>query len=680
MSDIKERSHEMLGAFHASVAARRRRHELECGTPGVRAIVLVRLAAIVSGLAACGASSSSSDQFSPDGASSDGAAAQVCRGPQPTPTAGKACGCDADCDLGDVCVDESLSGFPGGYCLRGCKSRACPDGYVCEELTPDDPGTRACLARCTTSSECRQGYLCEDFVSRTAGGFIEDTVCLAHCSSAADCSTATVCDPYYGLCGAQQHPGTGDIGAACTKHDDCMSDFCAFGPQFPGGYCAASCSLLTPDCPVGFACEYRLGNRGDVGECLKSCDQDGDCRAGYACTAGDFHGTSVCFATDQELDVARTGTGSGTVSGDGISCGADCYEIVSHGQVITLTAVAAVGSSFSGWSDCDTPNGATCTMSLDASKTVVAFFDLLDIPATLTVTKSGSGFGTVTGSGIACGSDCSEAVTGGSITLMAAPASGASFTGWVGCDAPNGLECTMSMTANKTVTAMFGGSCSPDAIRCVSGDIEVQERCSAAGTWTQESCGSWRLCAAGACRPACGMTSAPADPTLCVLPIADGVNDGEWSYWTDARVEPPTEVIAGTVTRLDTSAEIQVAPEADWPYMWRLGANDLAAAFFKLNQFGTYRHPAFGYSARKAGIQADPAGFIIGIFGPSDIIGSCVSSATSTWTANTCSVVTPYNQSFDYTGSRNGMLLTLEKHPGVLDLLDVNYAYLTIAP
>lgn len=604
----------------------------------------------------------------------------VCRGALPTPTAGKACGCDSDCDLGEACLDEGLSGWPAGFCVRGCKNRPCPDGYVCEETTAGDPGTQTCLLRCTTSTDCRQGYLCDDFVKIVAGRFVEETVCLPHCSSAAACSTTAVCDPYYALCGCQQYPGPGDIGAACTKDEDCISDFCAYGPQFPSGYCTANCSLLTPDCPRGSACEYRLGSVGDVGICLKNCTQERDCRADYSCVTGDFHGASVCFTLKEELDVARNGAGTGTVSGDGISCGTDCYEIVSQGQVITLSAVADAGSTFAGWSGCDAPSGPTCIMSLDATKTVVAFFDLLPSPSTLTVTRRGSGSGIVTGSGITCGSDCSETVaSGSSITLAAVPASGASFTGWSGCDVSNGAECNVSMTANKTVTAIFDGSCTPDTTRCVSQNIEVQERCNA-GTWMQESCGAWRVCAAGTCRAACGMTSAPADPTLCVLPIADGVNDGEWSYWTDDRVTPPGYVIAGTLTRLETSADILPAPGEDWPFMWRLGASDVAAAFFKLDQFGPYRHPVFGYRARKAGDQTAPVGFIIGIFGAGNAIGSCAAAASSTWKADTCSVATPDDQSFDYTGEFNGMLLAIEKHNGLIDLLDVNYAYLTIAP
>jgi hypothetical protein len=244
-----------------------------------------------------------------------------------------------------------------------------------------------------------------------------------------------VCDPYYGLCGLQPHRGTGDIGDACAKNEDCISGDCIVGPAFPNGYCTATCSIVTPDCPAGFACEFSGDGVGDEGKCLKGCALDSDCRADYSCVAGELYGASVCLAPFGLLTVARTGTGYGTVSGDGISCGTACEEIVSFGQVVTLTAVAADGSAFAGWSSCDAPDGATCTMTLDATKTAVAFFELVASPSTLTVTRSGSGSGTVTAiaNGIACGSDCSETVANGSsIVLTAVPATGASFTGWTG--------------------------------------------------------------------------------------------------------------------------------------------------------------------------------------------------------------------------------------------------------
>lgn len=76
---------------------------------------------------------------------------------------------------------------------------------------------------------------------------------------------------------------------------------------------------------------------------------------------------------------------------------------------------------------------------------------------TLTVAKSGSG--TVTGSGIDCGSDCNQTFNHATqVTLTATPGSGQVFAGWTGCDSPSGNSCTMAMTADKSLHAAFVAS------------------------------------------------------------------------------------------------------------------------------------------------------------------------------------------------------------------------------
>ena len=75
----------------------------------------------------------------------------------------------------------------------------------------------------------------------------------------------------------------------------------------------------------------------------------------------------------------------------------------------------------------------------------------------LSVTKSGTGTGTVTSStgSINCGSTCSASITSGtSVTLTATPSSGSSFTGWTGSCSGTGA-CTVTMDAAKSVTATF---------------------------------------------------------------------------------------------------------------------------------------------------------------------------------------------------------------------------------
>lgn len=92
-------------------------------------------------------------------------------------------------------------------------------------------------------------------------------------------------------------------------------------------------------------------------------------------------------------------------------------------------------------------SGVTLTVTYRASGTAY----------TLSVSKAGTGSGTVTSSpaGVSCGVDCQEPFASGStVTLTATPASGSKFTGWSGGCTGTGT-CTLNMSAAKSVTATF---------------------------------------------------------------------------------------------------------------------------------------------------------------------------------------------------------------------------------
>ena len=76
----------------------------------------------------------------------------------------------------------------------------------------------------------------------------------------------------------------------------------------------------------------------------------------------------------------------------------------------------------------------------------------------LTITKTGSGSGTVTSSpaGIDCGTDCTETYTEGAVvTLSAIPDAGSYFTGWTGGGCSGTDDCTGTMNADTDITATF---------------------------------------------------------------------------------------------------------------------------------------------------------------------------------------------------------------------------------
>ncbi|MDQ3368315.1 MAG: DUF1554 domain-containing protein, partial [Myxococcota bacterium] len=89
---------------------------------------------------------------------------------------------------------------------------------------------------------------------------------------------------------------------------------------------------------------------------------------------------TATFALEpRTLTVARVGTGTGTVTGAGITCGSDCAETVGQGTSITLTATPsstpATASTFVGWSGACSGTGS-CTVVLTSSTSVTAEFRL----------------------------------------------------------------------------------------------------------------------------------------------------------------------------------------------------------------------------------------------------------------------------------------------------------------
>jgi hypothetical protein len=173
---------------------------------------------------------------------------------------------------------------------------------------------------------------------------------------------------------------------------------------------------------------------------------------GTATSASNFTVTAV-------LTTRTAGNGQGTVSSssDRPPIGT-AYEV---GTVVTLTATPSTGSNFTGWAGCDNVSGATCTVTMNAARTVTATFTLQTFP--LTVSNLLIGDGTVTSTSspnsanqINCGSSCSATFNYGTVvTLTATPALLSTFNGWNGCDSTSGNTCIVTIRAARSVTANF---------------------------------------------------------------------------------------------------------------------------------------------------------------------------------------------------------------------------------
>jgi len=91
--------------------------------------------------------------------------------------------------------------------------------------------------------------------------------------------------------------------------------------------------------------------------------------------AGQTFTVNQTGTTIYTLTVNKAGTGNGTVTGPGINCGSDCQETYPSGTSVTLTATAASGSTFAGWSGCDSTSGNQCNLTMNANRTVTATFN-----------------------------------------------------------------------------------------------------------------------------------------------------------------------------------------------------------------------------------------------------------------------------------------------------------------
>ena len=76
-----------------------------------------------------------------------------------------------------------------------------------------------------------------------------------------------------------------------------------------------------------------------------------------------------------QLTVIKSGPGNGVVvsTPSGINCGVDCSETYNYGTMVTLTAIPAPGSTFTGWSGACAGTG-TCNVTMTSARTVMANF------------------------------------------------------------------------------------------------------------------------------------------------------------------------------------------------------------------------------------------------------------------------------------------------------------------
>jgi hypothetical protein len=98
----------------------------------------------------------------------------------------------------------------------------------------------------------------------------------------------------------------------------------------------------------------------------------------YILDGGFWGGNADIIPPTVTLSVSKSGTGSGMVTSNpaGINCGATCSYSFDNNTSVTLTAAAAPGSTFTGWSGSGCLGTGTCTVIMNAAKSVSADFTL----------------------------------------------------------------------------------------------------------------------------------------------------------------------------------------------------------------------------------------------------------------------------------------------------------------
>jgi uncharacterized repeat protein (TIGR02543 family) len=148
--------------------------------------------------------------------------------------------------------------------------------------------------------------------------------------------------------------------------------------------------------------------------------------------------------------------GQGHVSGGGIDCPSTCVASETLNSAVTLKASPGDGYVFTGWTGGCTGTSPSCTVTMGAAAAVTATFTQANV---LSVAVAGNGAVTGGTGAINCGNGagiCSASfAAGATVSLVATPAVGATFSGWSGACGGTATTCTVSMTESRSVTATF---------------------------------------------------------------------------------------------------------------------------------------------------------------------------------------------------------------------------------
>lgn len=176
--------------------------------------------------------------------------------------------------------------------------------------------------------------------------------------------------------------GASDIYIARLTPSLALNDYTLTATQVGAGTVSTSDGLIN----CGGDCSEIYGNNQVV--TLSAIPNAGSTFTGWAGACSNTTGDCVVtmdadktatanYTAPFSLTVSKVGGGAGAVtsSDGGINCGADCAENYASNTVVTLTATAETGSKFALWTGACSGSLKTCSVTMDAVKSVTAKFN-----------------------------------------------------------------------------------------------------------------------------------------------------------------------------------------------------------------------------------------------------------------------------------------------------------------
>jgi uncharacterized protein (TIGR02145 family)/uncharacterized repeat protein (TIGR02543 family) len=220
--------------------------------------------------------------------------------------------------------------------------------------------------------------------------------------------------------------------------------------------CSDLLGKVVPDCDAakgGTFCDWGPPSEYGAGGCFW--DDNADICLQFGIIVNFCPGADTTTYT-LSIDV----TGSGTVSRNPDN------ERYFSGTQVSVTANAASGYKFVGWSGASTSTYPTVKVTMNANMQLTANFQ--PVTYTLTTTISPNGGGIVTRS-----PDQASYAPGTQVTLMATAANGYAFAGWSGASSATNAV-TVTMDGNKTVTVGFFRTVKIDGKTWMKENLNIQ--------------------------------------------------------------------------------------------------------------------------------------------------------------------------------------------------------------